>query len=116
LYNLLAETELHTDACSSGLGGVLLQKQPNGLFAAIAYFRNGKYIYTESIVEKKHRRIAMDATGSFVSKIQIANGSQSDHIVLYVLYVVNIKGLIIPVHEMISEKHDINSIEYWIKE
>jgi len=32
------ETELHTDACSSGLGGVLLQKQPNGLFAAVAYF------------------------------------------------------------------------------
>jgi len=38
LYNPLAETELHTDACSSGLGGVLLQKQPSGLFAAVAYF------------------------------------------------------------------------------
>jgi len=38
LYNPLAETELHTDACSSGLGGVLMQKQPSGLFAAVAYF------------------------------------------------------------------------------
>jgi len=38
LYNPLAETELHTDACSSGLGGVLLQKQPSGLFAVVAYF------------------------------------------------------------------------------
>jgi len=38
LYNPSAETELHTDACSSGLGGVLLQRQSNGLFAAVAYF------------------------------------------------------------------------------
>jgi len=38
LYNPLTETELHTDACSSGLGGVLMQKQPSGLFAAVAYF------------------------------------------------------------------------------
>jgi len=35
LYNPLAETELHTNACSSG--GVLLQKQPTGLFV-VAYF------------------------------------------------------------------------------
>lgn len=73
-------------------------------------------MYTGNIVEKKtYRRIAMDATGSFVSKIQIANGLQNGHIFLYVI-VVNVEGLIIPVHEMISEKHDTNSIEYWIKE
>jgi len=57
----------------------------------------------------------MDATGSFILKIQTVNGSQSGHIFLYVI-VVNIEGLIILVHEMISEKHDTNSIEYWIKE
>jgi len=38
LYNPLAETELHTDACSSGLGGVLMQRQPSGLFAVVAYY------------------------------------------------------------------------------
>ncbi|XP_011859168.1 PREDICTED: uncharacterized protein LOC105556685 [Vollenhovia emeryi] len=31
LYNPAAPTELHTDACSTGLGGILLQKQKNGL-------------------------------------------------------------------------------------
>jgi len=37
LYNPAADTELHTDASSSGLGAVLLQKQPNGLCAVVAY-------------------------------------------------------------------------------
>jgi len=38
LYDPTAETELHTDACSQGLGGVLLQKQKTGTWSVIAYF------------------------------------------------------------------------------
>jgi len=38
LYNPFAETEVHTDACSQGLGGVLLQKQETKKWAVVAYF------------------------------------------------------------------------------
>jgi len=38
LYNPAAETELHTDACASGIGAMLLQKQKNGTWTVIAYF------------------------------------------------------------------------------
>jgi len=38
LYNPAAETELHTDACASGIGAMLLQKQPHGLWAVVAYY------------------------------------------------------------------------------
>jgi len=73
------------------------------------------HVYREYCRKKTYRRIAMDATGSFVSKIQITNNLQSGHIFLYVM-VINVEGLIIPVNEMISKKHDTNTIEYWIKE
>lgn len=38
VYNRDAETEVHTDACSMGLGGVLLQRQTNGKLHPISYF------------------------------------------------------------------------------
>lgn len=38
LYNPAAETQLHTDACSTGLGAILLQKQADHSWAPIAYF------------------------------------------------------------------------------
>lgn len=38
LYDPVAETELHTDACSEGLGAILLQKQKDMSWAPIAYF------------------------------------------------------------------------------
>lgn len=38
LYTPHAETELHTDASSQALAGILLQKQPEGIWAPIAFF------------------------------------------------------------------------------
>jgi len=38
LYNTSAETEVHTNVCSQGLGDVLLQKQETKKWAVIAYF------------------------------------------------------------------------------
>lgn len=38
LYDPAAQTELHTDACSMGLGAILLQKQKNGAWSPVAYF------------------------------------------------------------------------------
>jgi len=38
LYNPAVETELHTDASSAGLGAILLQKQPSGLWAVVAFY------------------------------------------------------------------------------
>lgn len=38
LYCPQAETELHTDACKLGVGGILLQRDENGMFRPVAYF------------------------------------------------------------------------------
>lgn len=38
LYNPSAETQIHTDASKHGVGGVLLQKQTDGIFKPIAYY------------------------------------------------------------------------------
>jgi len=38
VYNLLAETKLHTDASSLDFGAILIQKQIDGHYAPIAYF------------------------------------------------------------------------------
>lgn len=37
-YRPAAETQLHTDACSMGLGAILLQKQADLSWAPVAYF------------------------------------------------------------------------------
>ncbi|XP_026829817.1 uncharacterized protein LOC113563025 [Ooceraea biroi] len=38
IYNPTAETQLHTDACSQGLGAILFQKASNGNQLPVAYF------------------------------------------------------------------------------
>lgn len=38
LYDVKAETELHTDACKMGIAGILMQLQQNGKWQPVAYF------------------------------------------------------------------------------
>lgn len=60
--------------------------------------------------------ISIDATGSIVKRIMRLhnNGKQkSGHIFLYVA-VTHIGTQIIPVCQMLSEKHDTNFILYWL--
>lgn len=38
LYNPTAETELHTDVCSQGLGAILMQRQKNGVWLPVAFY------------------------------------------------------------------------------
>lgn len=38
LYDPKRETQVHTDACKNGIGGVLLQKSDEGLFKPVAYY------------------------------------------------------------------------------
>jgi len=41
LYDPTAETQLHTDACSTGYGAILLQKQRDNSWRPIAFFSSG---------------------------------------------------------------------------
>ena len=38
IYNPQAKTELHTDACSDGIGAVLLQRQADKTLKPVMYF------------------------------------------------------------------------------
>jgi len=38
LYDPAADTELHTDACASGIGAILFQKRNNNPWSVVAYF------------------------------------------------------------------------------
>lgn len=101
----------HSSAYCGSIHDICLDK-------VCVYYRSPMqiHIYREYCRRKKTcRKISMDATGSIVSKIYIEDGLESGHIFLYVI-VINIEGKIVPIHQMISEKHDTNTIEYWIKE
>lgn len=49
LHNRDYETEIHTDACKTGIAGILLQRQPNGDLKPVIYFSRvtsrGEMIY-----------------------------------------------------------------------
>lgn len=55
LYNPEAETELHTDASSVGLGAILLQKQANRKWSAVAY-----YSQTTNKAEKQYHSYELE--------------------------------------------------------
>jgi len=71
LYNPAAETELHTDACSQGFGGVLLQKQETGKFTAVAY-----YSQTTNAAESKYHSYELEM-------LAIVRAVQRFHLYLY---------------------------------
>lgn len=71
-----------------------------------------------SLVHKGHKKVAIDASGKFVNKIQRTDGSMSGHIFLYVMAVNvpdNARGQV-PVCQMLSGRHNTNGILYWFKE
>lgn len=55
LYNPYAETELHTDACTQGLGAILLQKQKDNLWSPVAY-----YSRTTNEAERKYHSFELE--------------------------------------------------------
>lgn len=55
VYSPKLATELHCDACSTGYGAVLLQKQADGLFKPISYFSK-----RTSIVESKYHSYELE--------------------------------------------------------
>lgn len=58
--------------------------------------------------------VSIDATGSVVRKISYTDNSYCGPIFLYQV-VTHIGSLIVPVCQMLSERHDTTTIEYWIK-
>lgn len=71
LYNPQADTELHTDACSQGLGAILLQKQRSGTWAPVAY-----YSQATNNAEKKYH-------GYELEMLAVVRAIERFHIYLY---------------------------------
>lgn len=68
--------------------------------------------------KRTHTRIIIDATGKIVKKITVSGGAKSGNIFRY-LGVVRIPGSgdgLIPVVQMLSERHNSNAITYWLSE
>jgi len=74
LYNPSAETELHTDACSQGLGGVLFQKQATGKWVVVAYFSQ-----TTNSAETKYHSYELEM-------LAIVKSVERFHLYLYGLF------------------------------
>jgi hypothetical protein len=83
------------------------------------------YTAAQLLLYKKHTKtnyskLSLDATGTLVKKIYRTEEQKSGHIFLYegVLTSVGRSGppQHIPVVQMLSEKHDTNSIIYWLNE
>lgn len=58
--------------------------------------------------------ISIDATGSLVQKLNRPGGGRSGHKFLYVI-VINFEKSALPVYQMLSEKHETELIEFWLK-
>lgn len=65
-------------------------------------------------IVKLNNPISIDATGSLVQKIDQKN-KRSRAIFLYQAVASGLSG-IVPLFQMLSEKHDANIIQYWISE
>jgi len=71
LYNPLLATELHTDACSLAIAGILLQKQGSKIWAPVAY-----YSQTTNNVESKYHSFELEM-------LAIVKSVERFHIYLY---------------------------------
>ena len=66
-------------------------------------------------VNRNSSFICVDATGSLVKKLPISEGGKTGHIFLYSI-VINFDKTTLSVYHMLSEKHDTEFIEYWLKQ
>lgn len=64
---------------------------------------------------KYHDIVCIDATGSLMKKIKLANGELCSHIYLYQL-VIKIESKNAPICQMISAVQNTNAITYWLME
>jgi len=76
LYDPVAETELHTDACAQGLGAILLQKQSDKVWSPIAYFSRPN---SEKKTEKRYHSYELEM-------LAIMRAVERFHIYLYGIY------------------------------
>lgn len=73
-------------------------------------------LYKWYLKNTKESVLAIDATGSLISKLDRPLGATSGHIFLYsaVIHMKSTKCQI-PVTQMLSESHDTNAIAYWLE-
>lgn len=80
----------------------------------VQYWSPSQMYAYKKYCSEKGSTLCIDATGSLVKKISRPNGS-SGPIFLYEC-VIKTEQFQIPVSQMISEKHDANTILYWLNE
>lgn len=71
-------------------------------------------MYKEFIKNNDTGSISIDATGSLVKSLSKPDGSKAS-ILLYQA-VASLDGKILPIFQMISERHDTNILTYWMRE
>lgn len=73
------------------------------------------HVYREYCrVTKNKSQICIDATGSLIKKFETCLDRQSGHIFLYSV-TINFEQTTLAVNQMLSEKHNTEFIEYWLK-
>ncbi|RVE40187.1 hypothetical protein evm_015163, partial [Chilo suppressalis] len=72
------------------------------------------FLYKKFLKEDDFASISVDATGSLIKQIPKPDGSKN--IVYLYQAVCGFRKKILPLFQMISEKHDTNTLTYWIRE
>lgn len=72
------------------------------------------YMYNKFMKENCIKSISIDATGSLVKQIPKPDGSK--RVVYLYQAVCGYRQKILPLFQLISEKHDTNTLTYWIRE
>lgn len=73
------------------------------------------HVYREYCrIIKNESQICIDATGSLIKKFEIRLDRKSSHIFLYSI-TINFEQTTLAVNQMLSEKHNTEFIEYWLK-